>query len=195
MARLGAREPPFWPKNPPEKVYVDGSLFCVLSQEMRHMHFFWGPKIGVFFGRGQKVYVEKAYVFSVPYQGGNNPLTQTVFLDWFLSYCYLNPIVWSVFWAKIAWLLMLRRKIGAVFEASSYSGFQKIPLREWERTCFIGIGAPAFSSSLSFFVRDNTSLPCTACTSSFSLFSSKPLGFWQGTKTPCAKNTVAPGIW
>ena len=46
-----------------------GSLFCVLSQEMRHINFFLGgPKWGVL-GEGQKVYVEIVYVFfSVPYR-------------------------------------------------------------------------------------------------------------------------------
>ena len=35
-------------ENPPEKVYV-GSLFCILSQEMRHMNFFFrGSKMGGF---------------------------------------------------------------------------------------------------------------------------------------------------
>ena len=38
-----------------------GSLFCALSQEMRHINFFWAPKRGVL-GGGQKVYLEKVYV-------------------------------------------------------------------------------------------------------------------------------------
>ena len=37
-----------------------GSLFCVLSQEMRHINFPVGPKKGCL-GGGQKVYVEKVY--------------------------------------------------------------------------------------------------------------------------------------
>ena len=53
-------DPLFDPKFPPEKVYVD-PFFCVLSQEMRHINFFLGPKWGVL-GGGQKVYVEKVYV-------------------------------------------------------------------------------------------------------------------------------------
>ena len=58
MARLG---PPFWPQKSPRQSLC-GSLFCVLSQEMRHINFFsGGPKWGVW-GGGQKVYVEKVYV-------------------------------------------------------------------------------------------------------------------------------------
>ena len=55
MARL---KPPFWPENPPQKVYVH---FCVLSQEMRHVNFFLGPQSRVFWV-GAKNYVERVYV-------------------------------------------------------------------------------------------------------------------------------------
>ena len=61
MARLG---PPFWPKNPPEKVYVDPPLFCVLSQEMRHN--FSGGQNRAFWVGAQKVYVEQVYVLFLP---------------------------------------------------------------------------------------------------------------------------------
>ena len=62
MARLGPR---FWPRKIPPKSLC-GSLFCVLSWEMRHTNFFfWGPKMGVS-GGGQKVYVEKVYVLFPP---------------------------------------------------------------------------------------------------------------------------------
>ena len=37
-------------------------LFCVLSQEMRHINFFLGAQNGGVLGGGQKVYVEKVYV-------------------------------------------------------------------------------------------------------------------------------------
>ena len=64
LACLG---PPFWHKNPPEKVDV-GPFFCVLSQEMRHMNFFsGGPKSGVWV-RGKKFMLKKlTQCFSVPY--------------------------------------------------------------------------------------------------------------------------------
>ena len=53
MSRLGPR---FGPRNPPVK------LFCVPSQEMRHINFLsGGPEWGVLAG-GQKIYVERVYV-------------------------------------------------------------------------------------------------------------------------------------
>ena len=56
MARLGPR---FRPQKSPRKSLC-GSLFGVLSQEMRHINIFLGrgPKWGVL-GGGQQVYVEK----------------------------------------------------------------------------------------------------------------------------------------
>ena len=59
---------PFRPQNSPEKSLC-GSLFCVLSQEMRHINFFsGGPQWGIL-GGGQKVYVEKSLcAVSVPYK-------------------------------------------------------------------------------------------------------------------------------
>ena len=55
MARLAPRF--LTPKNPPQKVYVGPFFLRVLSQEMRHIHFFLGAQNGGL-GWGQKVYVE-----------------------------------------------------------------------------------------------------------------------------------------
>ena len=56
--------------------------FCVLSQEIRHINFFfWGANIGCF-GWGPKVYVEKVYVlFWFP------PYILGTFLDIFQTFC------------------------------------------------------------------------------------------------------------
>ena len=67
MARLG---PPFWLKNPAEKVYV-GPSFCVLSQEMRHINFFLGDQNGgfwvmCFFGPLKSLCATKCTHFSTP---------------------------------------------------------------------------------------------------------------------------------
>ena len=49
-----------WPK----MARLGPGPFCAFfPQEMRHIHFFWGPEMGGFGGGGQKVYVEKVYVF------------------------------------------------------------------------------------------------------------------------------------
>ena len=58
--------PIFTPEIPP-KMLMRVPLFCVLSQEMRHINFFsGGPEWGVL-GGDQKVYVEKFMCFfSVP---------------------------------------------------------------------------------------------------------------------------------
>ena len=68
MACLG---PPFLtPKIPPKKVYVR-PLFCVLSQEMRCINFFWGSRMWCF-GLGAKKFMLNKFVcvcvcvFSVP---------------------------------------------------------------------------------------------------------------------------------
>ena len=59
MAQNGPFGTLFDLKIPPTKsIWV---LFCVLSQEMRHINFFWGSKMGFLIG-GQKVYVERVYV-------------------------------------------------------------------------------------------------------------------------------------
>ena len=49
----------FWPQKSPQKSSC-GSLFCIPSQQTRHIIFSGGPKCGVL-GGGQKVYVEKVY--------------------------------------------------------------------------------------------------------------------------------------
>ena len=63
MARLG---PPFDAKNPPEKVYVGPIFFCVLSQEMRHINFFLGAQIGVFWVGAKKFMLKKFMCFFGP---------------------------------------------------------------------------------------------------------------------------------
>ena len=50
MARLGPR---FGPPKSPRKSLC-GSLFCVLSQEMRHINFFLGAQNGVFWAGAKK---------------------------------------------------------------------------------------------------------------------------------------------
>ena len=62
MAENGQFRTPFLtPKIRPKK-FMFMSLFCVLSQEMRHINFFSGGQNGVFWVGGHKVYVEKVYV-------------------------------------------------------------------------------------------------------------------------------------
>ena len=61
MARLG---PPFSPLNPPRKKLC-GSLFCVLSEEMRHVNFFLGAQNEVFWVGAKKF-------MSVSRRGGRN---------------------------------------------------------------------------------------------------------------------------
>ena len=63
MAHLGT--PVLIPKSPRKSLC--GSLFCVLSQEMRHINFFLGAKVGGF-GWGPKSLCRKSLcAFSVPY--------------------------------------------------------------------------------------------------------------------------------
>ena len=62
MARLGPR---FWPQNSPRKSLC-GSLFCVLSQKMRHINFFLGTQIGGFWVGAKKVMLKKFMCFFCP---------------------------------------------------------------------------------------------------------------------------------
>ena len=62
MARLGPR---FGPKIPPEKVYV-GPFFLRSFPGNEAHKLFLGAQNWVFWGEGQKVYVEKVYVLFGP---------------------------------------------------------------------------------------------------------------------------------
>ena len=59
MAENGPFGTPLSPQIPPKSLC--GSLFCILSQETRHIIFLLEAQMGVL-GGGQKVYVEKVYV-------------------------------------------------------------------------------------------------------------------------------------
>ena len=57
-------DPLFDPPNPQNSLC--GSLFCVLSQEMRHINFFLGVQNGVFWVGAKKFMLENFMCFSVP---------------------------------------------------------------------------------------------------------------------------------
>ena len=57
MARLG---PPFWPQKSPRKSLC-GSLFCILSQEMRHINFFLWAQNGVFWVGAKKLMLKMCF--------------------------------------------------------------------------------------------------------------------------------------
>ena len=75
MAENGPFETPFLiPKSPPKSLC--GSLFGVLSQETRHIHFCLRAQNGVFSNwvGAKKFYVEKVYVlFQPPRTSGEDP--------------------------------------------------------------------------------------------------------------------------
>ena len=68
MARLG---PPFWSQKSARKSLC-GSLFCVLSQEMRHINVFLEAQNGVFWVRAKKLMLKKLIILFMCFFGPLN---------------------------------------------------------------------------------------------------------------------------